>query len=93
MYTFMTHDELKKWRILNGYSQSQLAKALGVITNTISRWERAEREIPPYLRLALKSLRKKTGEIKAGRPPAKVKRKKEAGKHGRSLQERKDILD
>jgi len=89
----MTQNELKKWRILNGYSQSQLAKALGVITNTISRWERGERYIPPYLRLALKSLRKKTGEIKVGRPPAKVKRKKEAKRHGLSFQERKDILD
>ncbi|MCK5506291.1 MAG: helix-turn-helix transcriptional regulator, partial [Thermodesulfovibrionia bacterium] len=86
--------ELKKWRQNNGYSQSDLAKALGVITMTISRWERGTREIPPYLHLALKSLRKKKGEIRgAGRPPMKMKSKKEAKKHGLNLQERKKLMD
>ena len=64
----MLSAELQSWRKQNGYSQSQLAKALGVITITVSRWERGEREIPPYLHLALKSLRRRGTEIKAGRP-------------------------
>ena len=52
----MTSDELKKWREVNGYSQSGLAKALAVHTMTVSRWERGVREIPPFLHLALTSL-------------------------------------
>jgi len=67
----MKAHELQKWRMDNGYSQSNLAKALGVITLTVSRWEREDREIPPFLHLALKSLPKKGGEIKRGRPATK----------------------
>lgn len=67
----MTPKELQKWRIKNGYSQSNLAKALGVIALTISRWEREDREIPPFLHLALKSLPKKGDDIKRGRPVLK----------------------
>ena len=67
----MIAQDLSKWRIKNGYSQSQLAEALGVITLTVSRWERGIREIPPFLHLALKSLPKKGGEIKRGRPAVK----------------------
>ncbi len=67
----MTGEELQTWRLKNGYSQSQLARALGVITLTVSRWEREDREIPPFLHLALKSLPKKGGEIKRGRPAVK----------------------
>ncbi len=63
--------ELQSWRKQNGYSQSQLAKALGVITITVSRWERSEREIPAYLHLALKSLRRRGTEIRTGRPVIK----------------------
>ena len=82
----MKPDELKQWRIRNNYSQTDLAKSLGVTSITISRWERQEREIPPFLHLALKCLKKKGGEILKGRPPAKgrdlrgeenTKRKKE----------------
>ncbi len=67
----MTGKELKTWRIENGYSQSQLAKALGVITITVSRWEIGAREIPPFLHLALKALPKRGGEILRGRPASK----------------------
>ncbi|MBI5097844.1 MAG: helix-turn-helix transcriptional regulator [Nitrospirae bacterium] len=67
----MTPKELQQWRCDNGYSQSQLAKELGVITIPVSRWERGEREIPPFLYLALKSLKKSGGEIKRGRPAVK----------------------
>jgi len=78
----VTGQELYKWRAQNGYSQSQLAKALGVITLTVSRWEREDREIPPFLHLALKSLPKKGGVIRRGRPALqgstkKMKTKKE----------------
>lgn len=57
----MTSNDLKKWRKRNGYSQSQLAKALGVITITVSRWERGVREIPSFLHLALECLELKGG--------------------------------
>jgi transcriptional regulator with XRE-family HTH domain len=67
----VTGKELQRWRVESGYSQSQLAKALGVITLTVSRWEREDRKIPPFLHLALKALPKKGGEIKRGRPALK----------------------
>ncbi len=66
----MTSLELKQWRHKNNYSQSQLAEALGVITMTVSRWERGETEISPFLDLGLKS-RKEGDGIKVGRPAAK----------------------
>jgi transcriptional regulator with XRE-family HTH domain len=53
----MKPEDLKKWRLKNGYSQSQLAKRLKVDTMTVSRWERGKRaEIPSYLQLALRAL-------------------------------------
>jgi len=79
----MTPQELKQWRYDNGYSQSQLAKELGVITITVSRWERGERELPPFLHLALTSLKKRDGEIKRGRPVVKklkTKKRKDSRK-------------
>jgi len=66
----MKGKELKGWRVENGYSQSQLAAALGVITLTISRWEREDRAIPPFLDLALSALPKKGGEIRRGGRPS-----------------------
>jgi transcriptional regulator with XRE-family HTH domain len=70
----MTAEDLKEWRQQNGYSQSQLAGTLGVIIITISRWERGEREIPSYLHLALKCLKKRGSQIKRGRPPIRKNR-------------------
>ena len=67
----MKPKELQKWRQLNGYSQSQLAGTLGVITLTVSRWERGEREIPSFLHIALKCLKRRGGEIRTGRPAIK----------------------
>ncbi len=58
----MTPKELKVWRKQNGYSQSQLAKVLGVIPLTVSRWELGVREIPSFLHLALECMEKKGGE-------------------------------
>ena len=60
----MNPDDLKKWRKRNGYSQPQLARTLGVIPLTVSRWERGVREIPSFLHLALECLEMKGGEQK-----------------------------
>jgi transcriptional regulator with XRE-family HTH domain len=70
----MTGDELKQWRNKTGYSQGQLAKALGVIPVTISRWERGERQIPSFLHLALDQLELKGDELK---PKMRTKKRKE----------------
>jgi len=61
----MTSKELKQWRKKNGYTQRQLAKVLGVIPLTVSRWERGVREIPSFLHLTLECLEKKGGEKKS----------------------------
>jgi len=63
----MTHNELKKWRTEHNYSQSQLAKALGVHVMTISQWERNIRTIPPFLHLALRCLELEGGETVKGK--------------------------
>lgn len=63
----MDSDDLRRWRKRSKYSQSQLAKALGVITITVSRWERGVREIPSFLHLALERLEMKGGERKKKR--------------------------
>lgn len=81
----MTGRELQTWRLKNGYSQSQLATALGVITLTVSRWEREDRDIPPFLHLALKSLPKKGGEIRRGRPAVEGRRTEKKTKKERKV--------
>lgn len=60
----MISKDLKKWRKHIGYSQGKLAKVLGVTPLTVSRWERGERGIPPFLHLALECLGTKGGESK-----------------------------
>ena len=70
----MTGNELKQWRMKTGYSQGQLAKALGVIPITISRWERGERQIPSFLHLALDQLELKGDELK---PKMRTKKRRE----------------
>jgi DNA-binding transcriptional regulator YiaG len=82
----MIGDELRKWRQENGYSQSELAEALGVGTFTVSRWERDDRKrgIPPFLHLTLKSIPKKGEARKAGRPKAAKKTGKEKKTHGKT---------
>jgi transcriptional regulator with XRE-family HTH domain len=71
----MKPDELREWRQQNGYSQSQLAKVLGVDVMTVSRWERGVREIPSFLHLALAYL-----ELKGAEPKIKRERKRERRK-------------
>ncbi len=72
----MTPKDLKKWRRENGYSQSQLAKVLGVAVQTVSRWENAAREIPSFLHLALKCIPKKGGEQIDSAAEKRMKRKR-----------------
>ncbi len=52
----MKRKELIAWRKKNGYSQSELAKILGVAVMTVSRWETGVRTAPPFLALALESV-------------------------------------
>jgi len=61
----MTPTALKTWRKRNSYSQGRLAKILGVIPLTVSRWERGVRVIPSFLHLALRCLELEGGELKA----------------------------
>lgn len=42
-----------------GYSQKDLAKALGVHAVTVARWEANMREIPAFLPLALETIERK----------------------------------
>jgi transcriptional regulator with XRE-family HTH domain len=58
----MTGDELRKVREALGMTQEQLAIALGVAPNTVARWERSERAIPPYLSLALQTVERERGK-------------------------------
>ncbi len=64
----MTPAELRKWRKKNNYSQSQLAKVLNIAPLTISRWERGESEMPPFLALTLASVKKRREKPPTGRP-------------------------
>ena len=74
----MTTKELQAWRKKNGYSQSQLAKVLGVTSLTISRWERGDRKIPSFLALTLKCLERKGDELKT--KGTKMKKEREVKK-------------
>lgn len=52
----MTGEELKEKRKNLDFTQEEFAKKLMVATNTVARWERGERAIPPYLHMALTTL-------------------------------------
>ena len=67
----MTGQELKKWRRKWGLSQEELAKHLGVIRFSVSRWETGARAIPSFLPLALEALEN---------------RMEKGGKHGHNSQ-------
>jgi transcriptional regulator with XRE-family HTH domain len=57
--------DVQKWRERTGYSQSQLARALGVNVMTVSRWEREIQSAPPFLRLALEALEARLAKKKS----------------------------
>ena len=61
----MKPSELVKWRKDYGFTQKSLADVLGVAEVTVFRWEKAMREIPSFLGLALESIESKRGELKA----------------------------
>ena len=82
----MTPQELIAWRNKKGFSQAGLANALGVTTQTVYRWERGTRDIPPFLYLALGYLELKGGELLE---KGKRKRKRKGGDiNGDDLQKR-----
>ena len=70
----MTPQDLKQWRIKNGYTQALLAKALDTHVITISRWENGAREIPSFLYLALDALECKRKEMKKAKGTTKTKK-------------------
>lgn len=49
-------ETLRDRRSALNLTQQELADLLGVQQNTVARWERNERAIPPYLELALKQI-------------------------------------
>jgi transcriptional regulator with XRE-family HTH domain len=53
----MTPSELVAARTSLGLGQAALARALGMSTTAVWRWEKGERPIPPWLELALDGLR------------------------------------
>jgi predicted transcriptional regulator len=71
----MTPDELKEWKNKFNCNQVQLAEMLGVSKMCVSRWERGERKIPPFLIHALKWL-----ELKEGGESKTMGKKKRKGK-------------
>lgn len=46
-------DYLHDFRTCRGMTQQQMADWLGVKSNTVARWERGERSLPPLLGLVL----------------------------------------
>jgi DNA-binding transcriptional regulator YiaG len=52
----MTNQDFKHWRTKRGLSQGKLAKALGVRSMTVARWEWGAIRIPALLPLALEAL-------------------------------------
>ena len=83
---FMTPEDLKQWRIRNGYTQVTLAQALKTHSMTISKWERGERGIASFLQLALDALECKKKEVKKGKGTKKTK--KERYKNGKHIPKR-----
>lgn len=71
----MEPNELIRWRTEHGYTQFELGQKLGVAKTTVYRWEKAMREIPSFLHLALRCLEYEGGENKARATKTKKERK------------------
>lgn len=54
--------ELKDKRESLGLTQEELAKELDVAINTVSRWEREDRAMPPLLPLAIETVERRLNE-------------------------------
>jgi transcriptional regulator with XRE-family HTH domain len=52
----MKPEELRKWRLKMGYTQTELGLILGVSMRQMIRYERGVSPIPDMLRLALRSV-------------------------------------
>jgi DNA-binding transcriptional regulator YiaG len=55
-------DELKQRRETLGLSREELARELKTTYTTVYRWEIGNREIPPYLELALETIERRQKE-------------------------------
>ena len=62
----MTGKELSRIRGKLKWTQAQLAEAVGVASNTVARWERAEMAIPEPAARLIKILFKQKGGKKRG---------------------------
>lgn len=62
----MTGEEFKRWREKFDLTQEQLAVALGIAPNTVARWERDERAIPPTPQVLLQFLEQHVSDEIAG---------------------------
>ena len=49
----MTPKDIKDWRGKVGYTQTDLADALGLSRQAVAHWEGRVRPVPPWLHLAL----------------------------------------
>jgi transcriptional regulator with XRE-family HTH domain len=63
----MEKEELKRRRSALGWTQKQLAEALGVKPNTVTRWENGVLPVPVYVPLALATLEREQGKKKGGK--------------------------
>lgn len=52
----MNRLELRAWRRQRYLTQAQLGELLGVVKNTVNRWETGDSTVPPFLDLALAHL-------------------------------------
>lgn len=52
-------EDLKKRRSALGWTQKQLAEALGVQPNTVTRWENGILPVPVYVPLALETIERR----------------------------------
>jgi len=57
----ITADALRAWRRRHGYSQTRLARALGVSRRSVNRWETSGVGIPPWLRVGLDGVQARAG--------------------------------
>jgi transcriptional regulator with XRE-family HTH domain len=64
----MKGNELRKRREALDFTQAHLAEQLGVAANTVARWERDERSIPPTVPLALETIERRRSDEAASHP-------------------------